>query len=75
MEFSISSDKASIIGEILIPLENTLTSLTETNNEITDLENILNLNIYSFRSIIFQNELLRFFLVIKFLYSSALWRK
>ena len=66
MEFSISSDKPSIIGEILIPLENTLTSLAETNNDITDLENILNLNIYSFRSIIFQNELLRFFLVIKF---------
>lgn len=72
MEFSISSDKATIMGEILIPLENTLTSLAEANNDLTDLESILKLNIYSFRSIIFQNELLRFFLVIKFPDSKSL---
>ncbi|MCQ2815761.1 MAG: hypothetical protein MJ252_00695 [archaeon] len=59
----------NVRGEILIPLENTLTS-NENNylkeNDFNDLSTILDKNYRNFRSVIFQNELLRFFLVLKF---------
>lgn len=63
-----------IKGEILIPLENTLTFNTNDKhrhskfsfNPSTPLTIFTNNSIESFRSIIFQNELLRFFIVISY---------
>jgi hypothetical protein len=61
MEYTIDVD---LIGEILIPLENTKnkSNLIKT---FTNLEDLLNSNFNSFRSIIFQGEVLRVFIVMK----------
>ena len=64
----------TIKGEILIPLENTLTFNIDDKhthskfsfNPSTPLTIFTNNSIESFRSIIFQNELLRFFIVISY---------
>ena len=53
-------------GEIFIPLENTISANTIINNDDYDnLTNIFNKNINDFRAVIFQNELLRFFIILK----------
>lgn len=59
MEYIIDID---IIGEILIPLENT----SEKNNKtFINLGSIIDLSFNDFRSILFQGEVLRYFLVLK----------
>jgi hypothetical protein len=60
MEIGLDYD---IVGEVLIPLENNLESNYERGN--INLESILNKNFKNFRSILFQGELLRFFVVLK----------
>jgi hypothetical protein len=52
-----------IVGEVLIPLENNLEHSYEKSN--ISLDSILNKNFKDFRSILFQGELLRFFVVLK----------
>lgn len=59
MEYVIDVD---IIGEILIPLEN---NIDKNNKTFKNLESIIEKNFNDFRSIIFQGEVLRFFLVLK----------
>lgn len=59
MEYVIDVD---IIGEILIPLEN---NIDKNNKTYKNLELLLDKNFNDFRSIIFQGEVLRFFLVLK----------
>jgi hypothetical protein len=60
MEYIFDCD---LVGEVLIPLENNLeNSAGETTIEI---ENILKNNYKDFRSILFQGELLRFYVVIR----------
>jgi hypothetical protein len=60
MEYLLDYD---IVGEVLIPLENNLEHSYEKSN--ISLESILNKNFKDFRSILFQGELLRFFVVLK----------
>jgi hypothetical protein len=75
MEFEIDCD---IIGEILIPLENNLNQNNQNNPSFSTnskksilnpfafpLQSILEKNYKDFRSIMFQGELLRLFLVLK----------
>lgn len=59
MEYVIDVD---IIGEILIPLEN---NLDKNNKTYKNLDSLIEKNFTDFRSIIFQGEVLRFFLVLK----------
>ncbi len=59
MEYVIDID---IIGEILIPLENIFGENTKT---FENLNSVLDKNFNDFRSIIFQGEVLRFFLAMK----------
>jgi hypothetical protein len=60
MEYLLDYD---IFGEVLIPLENNLEHSYEKSN--INLESILNKNFKDFRSILFQGELLRFFVVLQ----------
>ena len=57
----------SLKYEILIPLENNISKNKKNNifDNINNLEEILSLNITNFRSILYEKELLRFFLIIK----------
>ena len=64
MEFSMEKFNISC-SEILIPLENTMTS-SNVSSKFDSIDDLLSFSINDFRSIIFQNELLRFFLVLKF---------
>ena len=64
MEFSMEKFNISC-SEILIPLENTMTS-SNVSSKFDSIDELLSFSINDFRSIIFQNELLRFFLVLKF---------
>ena len=59
MEYVIDVD---IIGEILIPLEN---NKDKNHKTYQKLDSLLDKNFVDFRSIIFQGEVLRFFLVLK----------
>lgn len=59
MEYIIDVD---LIGEILIPLEN---SKNKTKKTFTNLEDIISKNFNDFRSIIFQGEVLRIFIIMK----------
>lgn len=59
MEYVIDID---IVGEIFIPLENNLDKDLKT---FVNLYSVLDKNFNDFRSIIFQGEVLRFFLVMK----------
>ena len=52
-------------SEIFIPLENTMTS-SNVSSKFDSIDDLLSFTINDFRSIIFQNELLIFFLVLKF---------
>ena len=54
-------DDNKFIGEILIPLEDTINN---DSNEF-DVDNILNCDCFKFRKIVFQNENLRFFVLLK----------
>ena len=67
MEYIFDCD---LVGEVLIPLEN---NLENTGGEDTNikLENILNNNYKDFRSILFQGELLRFYVVIKLNFTNS----
>ena len=64
MEFSMEKFNISC-SEIFIPLENTMTS-SNVSSKFDSIDDLLSFTINDFRSIIFQNELLRFFLVLKF---------
>ena len=57
----------SLIYEILIPLEDNISKNKKNNifDDINNLEEILSFNITNFRSILYEKELLRFFLIIK----------
>ena len=56
----------NIFGDIFIPLENNLISKKENEiDEYEDMEKIFNNDYKKFRAIIFQNELLRFFVILK----------
>ncbi len=59
MEYVIDVD---IVGEILIPLEN---NIDKNNKTYKNLDSVLEKTFIDFRSIIFQGEVLRFFLVLK----------
>jgi hypothetical protein len=59
MEYVIDID---IVGEILIPLEN---NIDKNHKTYKNLETLLENNFNDFRSIIFQGEVLRFFLILK----------
>lgn len=61
MEYIIDVD---LIGEILIPLENS-ESKNKTKKTFTNLEDVISKNFSDFRSIIFQGEVLRIFVVMK----------
>lgn len=66
----------NIFGDIFIPLENNLISKKENEiDEYEDMEKIFNNDYKKFRAIIFQNELLRFFVVLKISKSSILIEK
>ena len=54
-------DDNKFVGEILIPLEDTINN---DSNEF-DVDNILNCDCFKFRKIVFQNENLRFFVLLK----------
>ena len=54
-------DDNKFVGEILIPLEDTINN----NDNKFDVEKILSCNYCKFRKIIFQNENLRFFVLLK----------
>ena len=54
-------DDNKFVGEILIPLEDTINN----NDNKFDVEKILGCNYCKFRKIIFQNENLRFFVLLK----------
>ena len=57
----MDDDNNKFIGEILIPLEDTINN---DSNEF-DVDNILNCDCFKFRKIVFQNENLRFFVLLK----------
>ena len=57
----MDDDDNKFIGEILIPLEDTINN---DSNEF-DVDNILNCDCFKFRKIVFQNENLRFFVLLK----------
>ena len=59
MEYVIDID---IVGEILIPLEN---NIDKNHKTYKNLETLMENNFNDFRSIIFQGEVLRFFLILK----------
>jgi len=59
MEYVIDID---IIGEVFIPLEN---NLDKNHKTFLNLDSVLEKNFNDFRSIIFQGEVLRLFLVMK----------
>ena len=66
----------NIFGEIFIPLENNLVKTKENEiDEYEDMTKIFEQDYKKFRGIIFQNELLRFFLVIKIENSSLILEK
>jgi len=63
MDYTIDYE---INGEILIPLENNLEkSDSSFTSKVINLEEIVEKNYKDFRSILFQGELLRFFVVLK----------
>lgn len=63
MEYVFDCD---IVGEIMIPLENNLEGGKNKDiNKFMRLDSILSQNYKDFRSILFQGELLRLFVVIK----------
>jgi hypothetical protein len=61
MEYTIDVD---LIGEILIPLENTKNK-TNSIKTFYNLEDVINSNFNKFRSVIFQGEILRVFIAMK----------
>ena len=61
MEYVLDCD---VIGEILIPLENNIDQKT-SDHKYNDLSQLTNKTYKDFRSILFQGELLRFFLIAK----------
>ena len=66
----------NIFGDIFIPLENNLVKTKENEiDEYEDMTKIFEQDYKKFRGIIFQNELLRFFLVIKIENSSLILEK
>ena len=66
----------NIFGDIFIPLENNLVKKKENEiDEYEDMSKIFEQDYKKFRGIIFQNELLRFFLVLKIDNSSLILEK
>ena len=54
-----------IYGEILIPLENNTEKTDYSSLKVNNLEEVLEKHYKDFRSILFQGELLRFYVVLK----------
>ena len=66
----------NIFGDIFIPLENNLVKKKEKEiDEYEDMNKIFEQDYKKFRGVIFQNELLRFFIVLKLENSSLLLEK
>ncbi len=66
----------NIFGDIFIPLENNLVKKKEKEiDEYEDMTKIFEQDYKKFRGVIFQNELLRFFIVLKLENSSLLLEK